>query len=658
MAAKSSVAIGESNLMGSTSVTTMVVFLLYILGVFVLAGLSHRLLAKRSFLSEYFLGSRGLGTWSLAFTFAATAASGGSFGGYPSLIYSYGWVLALWIGSYMIVPLCTMGVMGKRLNQVARKSGAITIPDVLRDRFESPAIGILSTGAIVFFTICFLVAQFKLGALIIEDTFNLTFARAYEVSLVLFAVVVVFYTAYGGFRAVVWTDVMQGVVMGVGVLVLIPIVFSKAGGLETATRSLSRRAPMAITSVPGPGNRKGTFNDLVFHVVCEPSPTAIAYAHPSRPGAPLSVRWRSTGPESSVIEVSMATDETGAVTTTANDIKRAVEQHEIFGAILEVDYPYKNNEMEIVDGKAIGRGATGVIWFPEGQAEYHFAMLHGHELLFGPGRTNTGRPFHTLGMVISFFVFWAITGMAQPSTMVRLMAFKESKTLNRAILTVTIYFALIYLPLIAIVMAARSVLPILTPEESDRAIVLVATRLVSDMGVTYQILGAIFIAAPFAAVMSTVDSMLLLISSCAVRDIYQRSIDPKVTERKVKVISYTTTAVAGILITIIALRPPDFLQKLIVFGTGGLAASFLFPMLLGLYWKQMTRQGAIAAMLGGFCTTVGLFLPTLLGGTRIDILGLHPNLWGLVASCMLGVVVSKLTGPAQPHLVQRYFYQC
>ena len=76
----------------------------------------------KSFLAEYFLGSRGLGTWALAFTFAATSASGRSFGGYPSLIYSYGWVLALWIASYMIFPLTTMGVLGKRLNEAAPMS--------------------------------------------------------------------------------------------------------------------------------------------------------------------------------------------------------------------------------------------------------------------------------------------------------------------------------------------------------------------------------------------------------------------------------------------------------------------------------------------------------------------------------------------------------
>jgi len=642
--------------MAETSVITMIIFLLYIAGVFVLAGASHQLLSDRSFLSEYFLGSRGLGTWSLAFTFAATSASGGSFGGYPSLIYSYGWVLALWIASYMIVPLCTMGVMGKRINQVARKSGAITIPDVLRERFESPAIAILASAVIMFFTVCFLIAQFKLGALIIEDTFNLRFARSYEASLIIFAIVVVFYTSYGGFRAVVWTDVMQGVVMGAGVLVLIPIVLTKSGGLEKATRTLARQAPIAVTSVPGPGNTKGTFNDLFFRCKGKRQPAGIVYRHPQRPNRPLSIHWQPDRPDA-FVEITMATDHDGTVTTTGNDVKRAIEQHRELSRILQVGFPYKNNRTEVVDGKTVSRGATGVIWFPEGKTEQRYVMLHGHELIFGPGRTNTGRPFHTLGMILSFFVMWAITGMAQPSTMVRLIAFKDSKTLNRAIMTVTIYFSMIYLPLIAIVMAARSVLPVLTPEDSDRAIVLVATRLVSDMGIPYQILGAVFIAAPFAAVMSTVDSMLLLISSCAVRDLYQRTINPDVTQRRVKVISYATTAVAGILITVAALRPPDFLQKLIVFGAGGLAASFLFPTLLGIFWKGMTRQGALAAMLGGFCATTGLFVPTLLGAPRLDVLGLHPNLWGLVISGTLGVLVSKLTGPPREHLVRRYFYE-
>ena len=90
---------------------------LIVLAVFGLAALSRRLLRSREFLKEYFLGSRSLGVWALALTFAATSASGGSFTGFPSLIYMHGWVLALWIGSYMIFPICTMGLLGKRINQ-------------------------------------------------------------------------------------------------------------------------------------------------------------------------------------------------------------------------------------------------------------------------------------------------------------------------------------------------------------------------------------------------------------------------------------------------------------------------------------------------------------------------------------------------------------
>ena len=104
--------------MTGTSTATIITFVVYIVAVFALAAVSHRLLSKRKFMSEYFLGSRGLGSWALAFTFAATMASGGSFTGFPSLIYSYGWVLALWIASYMIFPLTTMGVRTSGVSSV------------------------------------------------------------------------------------------------------------------------------------------------------------------------------------------------------------------------------------------------------------------------------------------------------------------------------------------------------------------------------------------------------------------------------------------------------------------------------------------------------------------------------------------------------------
>jgi Na+/pantothenate symporter len=633
---------------------TRAVFLLYIVAVFVVAAFSHQVLNKKSFLAEYFLGSRGLGTWTLAFTFAATSASGGSFGGYPSLIYSHGWVLAFWIASYMVFPLTTMGVIGKRLNEVARKSGAITIPDVLRDRHESVAIGLLASAIIIVFNSCMLLAQFKLGAIIVQETFGLQSAWAYEIGLAVFAVTVVFYTAYGGFRAVVWTDVMQGLVMGLGIMLLLPIVLWKIQGLPTATKGFLSQPPLLVTSV------NGRYNDL-----------ALRSLDPERVPAELIYRWSKGGdatlpagnPKAAAQFVPGIVERPDRTThgsievvlapgATANDVRQAIESDPTLRGIVSIEIPYKNEEFVETDaGPAQSLGATGEIPPAAGGGELRFHFVHGHEFVFGPGRKNGGQPFHPLGMAISYFFIWAILGIAQPGTMVRLMAFQDSRTLQRSIMTVTLYYAMIYLPLVIVVLAARSKLPVLTPEDSDRTIVLIATRLVAKLGLGYEVLGAILIAAPFAAVMSTVDSLLLQVSSSAVRDVMQRVLMPEMTERAVKIASYTATVIVGTVVTLWALSPPNFLQVIIVFGSAGFASTFLFPMTLSLYWPGMTRQGTLASMLTGFVMFVALF-----AWGRVDLMGIYPALWAMLGSLAAALVVSKLSGPPATHLVERYFY--
>ena len=243
----------------------LVTFLIYTLGVLFLAWMSNRLRKTKSFLSEYFLGSRSLGVWAFALTFAATSASGGSFTGFPSKIYTHGWILGFWIGSYIVVPICGMGLLGKRINQIARRTGAITVPDILRDRFESAGFGLLCTVMIIFFMSVNLVAQFKSGSLILKTLLlDVPFFRssvlsvaevsqglsltegvdpAYLLCLLTFAVAVILYTTYGGFHAVVWTDVMQGVVMVTGVVVMLPLALIAVGGLDSATQRLGRMVP-------------------------------------------------------------------------------------------------------------------------------------------------------------------------------------------------------------------------------------------------------------------------------------------------------------------------------------------------------------------------------------------------------------------------------
>src|SRR5438309_11752807 len=147
---------------------TLVAFAAYMVGVFLLGALSHQLLKRGSFLKEYFLGDRQLNAWVLSLTYVATSVSAGSFVGFPSLIYRNGWIMALWIGGYMVGGLTSTGVLAKRLNQVSRLSGAITVPDVLRDRFRSPALGVMASVFLLIFLTFNLVAQFKAGGLIMR----------------------------------------------------------------------------------------------------------------------------------------------------------------------------------------------------------------------------------------------------------------------------------------------------------------------------------------------------------------------------------------------------------------------------------------------------------------------------------------------------------
>lgn len=223
---------------------------------------AQRAVSKGSFLKGFFLGNRGLGVWAMALT--ATVQSGGTFMGVPSLIYTFGFVVALWIGSYMLVPLTGFAVVGKRLSHLSRRTNAVTVPDLFRNRFDSPTLGLIASIVLLFFLTFMLMAQFKAGAIVMklawpgnadmvlaEDTINLD--RQYYIGLTIFTCVVVGYTLFGGFLASVWTDMFQSVLMAIGVTILLVLSLKAAGGLESATKVAVQKTDVGFVTGPGYG---------------------------------------------------------------------------------------------------------------------------------------------------------------------------------------------------------------------------------------------------------------------------------------------------------------------------------------------------------------------------------------------------------------------
>ena len=628
----------------------LITFVIYTLIIFTLAIISSRVQRGRSFLSEYFLGSRGLGMWTFALTFAATSASGGSFTGFPSLIYSHGWVLALWIASYMLVPALMMGLLGKRMNQMGRRANAITVPDVLGARFNSRRIATLATVLIIFFLTFNLVAQFKAGAVMLStllddvplfqvlslQTGGLLAGRplvgtvepGYLICLVFFAMAVIIYTSYGGFRAVVWTDVAQGIVMVFGVLILLPLTLWQVGGLRNATQDIAQMTP--------PRMRRATIHraDGGTSAMVIPFGTWIEI-----PGEGSSARrvFR-TGSRAEVLEGEQAARYLNKEGEVDYDIP-----------VLEITSPHEVERIGVPPSDIRIVAITGTDDYASGADQVGVYVNPP-----GPSVVDSAG-FLPLGLAISFFFFWTFSGSGQPSNMVRLMSFNSSLTLRRAMMMVAIYFSLIYFPLVLIFCCARVLLPGMEIE-SDRIMPAMAEHVTRSAG--WPWLAGLLVAAPFAAVMSTVDSFLLIISSAIVRDVYQRDIHPEASERTLRRLTYTVTVLVGIAALVGAVNPPQYLQNIIVFTTGGLSACFLTPVALALYWPRFNTAGAVTSMSAGFCMHVVLYVAgywTYDTFKPLKVAGFDPLLPELLVSFVAAIVVALSTAPPKASLTRRFF---
>ena len=195
--------------------------------------------AGKNFVGNYFIGNRELGGFVLAMTTVATYSSVSSFVGGPGMAYQigFGWI-------YMAVVQVTavflvLGIFGKRVALLARKFNAVTVVDIIRERYNSNFLAAISAFVIVLFFCGTMTAQFVGGA----KLFSAVTGYTYETGLILFGLVVVIYTSIGGFRAVALTDTFCALVMMVGIILLLNFVLQAGGGYSAIMESLEINHP-------------------------------------------------------------------------------------------------------------------------------------------------------------------------------------------------------------------------------------------------------------------------------------------------------------------------------------------------------------------------------------------------------------------------------
>lgn len=196
--------------------------------------------SSMSFTKKYFIGSRGMNGFVLAMTTVATYASVSSFVSGPGAAaitygFSQAWVAGVQVGAAFLV----LGVLGKKFALVSRKTGAVTVAGYLKARYKSDALVIVTTLLMIVFFVTQMIGQFMGGATLIETVTGLP----YWVALAIFAFVVILYTAFGGFTAVVITDTIQGIIMLIGTFLLILYVLKGVGSFEVMSINLDANLP-------------------------------------------------------------------------------------------------------------------------------------------------------------------------------------------------------------------------------------------------------------------------------------------------------------------------------------------------------------------------------------------------------------------------------
>jgi SSS family transporter len=241
-------------------------------------------------------------------------------------------------------------------------------------------------------------------------------------------------------------------------------------------------------------------------------------------------------------------------------------------------------------------------------------------------------------MGLSFF----LGSIATPEKLIRLYAMKDMRTIRRGVLFAIV--AILALNLLVFILALAAI--VLFPElpTGDLAMPMVATALLPAT------LGSVMLAAITAAMMSTVDSLLIVAGSALSVDIYQNLVHPGASPRRrlwVDRLGILAVGTVPVVLLLSGVGEGELIQFIVLLFTALMAASFVMPVVGGVLWRRATREGAATSMVGGVTAT---FLWEGLGPASVE-----PVVAGFLVSAALFIGVSLLTAPPPASAVDPYF---
>lgn len=200
--------------------------------------------------------------------------------------------------------------------------------------------------------------------------------------------------------------------------------------------------------------------------------------------------------------------------------------------------------------------------------------------------------------VVGVFAYWLIMFVAQPYLSSRFMSIKDTKPRTIGIfLITTLILTIVYNTLYLSGLAGRIIYPNI---EGDYITSQLAIDYLPTFFASFMMIGI------FGAMMSTTQSMILVIAQAIANDIYLKTINPKASDKTVvNLTRLAIFAVAGICFVLTVVRTPEFLSVFFYLGLSGVGACVAIPLIAIILWPKAHKNGALtAAIIGPIAYTV------------------------------------------------------
>ena len=543
---------------------------------------------------DYFLGARSMGPAVSALSAGASDMSGWLLMGLPGALYVSGFV-----DSYIAIGL-TIGAtlnwifVAKRLRvYTGIASNSLTIPDYFEKRFsdDKHVLRMICAIVILIFFTFYVSSGLVSGAKLFEEVFGIR----YDYALTTGTLIIVAYTFFGGYKAVCWTDMIQGLLMLLA-LVIVPIVMlSHIGGLSEAAKYIKSS---------------------------DESSKKIIQIQKDIPNIVANLDLSKDKIRALIAELEQSKDRTLSASKLSSELKNDASVLLLF-----------NNDLNtIISSQDLAKRLDTAL-VSNDDSTLRSLLLGFEKIAFvAKERLQWFEGVSILGIISA--LAWGLGYFGQPHILVRFMSIRSPKDIPSATVIGIGWMAICltaacFIGLLGVAYVNKFSLSLQDPER----IFIVMSQLLFNPWVAGILLSAIL-----AAIMSTASSQLLVSSSTIAEDFYKRVFKQDAPDSTVLKLGKIGVLIVAVIAFLISTDKNSSILSIVAYAWAGFGSAFGPVMLISLFWSKMTRIGAISGMIVGAVMVI-LYKNVLAEALNFPIYEIVP---GFVCASLVIIIVSLL----------------